>query len=221
MFTAVTFTKIVMATWLWRTRPPCYRCEASKRCAPSVSFPTAPTSGSCTTRYWGYAFSATLILLTLILVPLKGLNFGVDFRGGLLIEVRVPRTTADLATGTVGAWGTRPGRSVAADVQRQRRPDPGATPGGRRGRAEGRGREGQVGAERAFGDVSYRRSSRLAPRSAPSCCGRALRPWSTPSLRSWPTSGSASEWQYGVGAILALIHDRHHDRHLLFVRPGV
>jgi preprotein translocase subunit SecF len=35
-------------------------------------------------QYWSYAFSGTLILLTLILVPLKGLNFGVDFRGGLL-----------------------------------------------------------------------------------------------------------------------------------------
>jgi preprotein translocase subunit SecF len=47
-------------------------------------------------QYWSYAFSGTLILLTLILVPLKGLNFGVDFRGGLLIEARLPGTTADL-----------------------------------------------------------------------------------------------------------------------------
>ena len=29
--------------------PPFYRCEAGKRCAPSAWFPTAPTSGSCTT----------------------------------------------------------------------------------------------------------------------------------------------------------------------------
>ena len=38
-------------------------------------------------QYWAYAFSGASILLTLILVPLKGLNFGVDFRGGFLIEV--------------------------------------------------------------------------------------------------------------------------------------
>ena len=66
-------------------------------------------------QYWGYAFSGALILLTLILVPLKGLNFGVDFRGGLLIEARVPGTTADLGP-CVDSWRSRPGRGGPADV---------------------------------------------------------------------------------------------------------
>ena len=69
-------------------------------------------------QYWGYAFSGALILLTLILVPLKGLNFGVDFRGGLLIEARVPGTTADLGTMRVASRRSRPGRSGPADVRR-------------------------------------------------------------------------------------------------------
>ena len=48
-------------------------------------------------EYLGYAVSAFLILLTLVLVPLKGLNFGIDFRGGILMEVRTPGPAADLA----------------------------------------------------------------------------------------------------------------------------
>jgi preprotein translocase subunit SecF len=31
-------------------------------------------------RYWAYAFSGALVLLTLILLPTKGLNFGLTFR---------------------------------------------------------------------------------------------------------------------------------------------
>ena len=78
-------------------------------------------------QYWAMPFRR-LILLTLILVPLKGLNFGVDFRGGLLIEARVPGTTADLGAMRVlgiSAWAKWPCRRSASPtdvlirVQRQ------------------------------------------------------------------------------------------------------
>ena len=57
-------------------------------------------------RYWAYASSALLVMLTLILLPTKGLNFGIDFRGGLLIEVGMPGP-ADLAAmrSTLGNLG--------------------------------------------------------------------------------------------------------------------
>ena len=54
-------------------------------------------------QYWAYAFSAALILLTLILVPTKGFNFGIDFRGGILMEAGMPGPAADLATSQVQA----------------------------------------------------------------------------------------------------------------------
>lgn len=41
-------------------------------------------------RKFAYAFSALMILGSLFLVFTKGLNFGVDFTGGTIIEVRVP-----------------------------------------------------------------------------------------------------------------------------------
>jgi preprotein translocase subunit SecF len=48
-------------------------------------------------QYRAYLLSIALILLTLILLPTKGLNLGIDFRGGILIETAVPGPAADLA----------------------------------------------------------------------------------------------------------------------------
>jgi preprotein translocase subunit SecF len=41
-------------------------------------------------QYWAYAFSAALIALTLVLLPTRGLNLGIDFQGGVLIEAGLP-----------------------------------------------------------------------------------------------------------------------------------
>ena len=89
-------------------------------------------------EYWAYAFSAALILLTLILVPLKGLNFGIDFRGGILIEVRMPGAAADLGGDARDARRARAGRGRAAGIRAAvRRADPGPAPGRRGGGAAG------------------------------------------------------------------------------------
>jgi preprotein translocase SecF subunit len=41
--------------------------------------------------HWaGFIFSSILLIASIILIPVKGLNFGVDFAGGILIEVSGP-----------------------------------------------------------------------------------------------------------------------------------
>ena len=37
-----------------------------------------------------YALSGALIVLSVLLLPTKGLNLGIDFRGGTMVEVRMP-----------------------------------------------------------------------------------------------------------------------------------
>ncbi len=48
-------------------------------------------------HYFGFAFSIALSVLTIVLFFGAGLNYGIDFTGGTLIEVRVTTGSADLA----------------------------------------------------------------------------------------------------------------------------
>jgi preprotein translocase subunit SecF len=156
-------------------------------------------------EYLGYAISGLLILLTVILVPLKGLNFGIDFQGGLLIEVRTPGPAADLASmrSTLGGLGLgevalqtfgEP-NDVLIRVQRQ----------------EG-GEEAQQAAvekvKKALGDqVSYRRVEFVGPKVSSELFWAGAQAVGYSFLAILAYIWFRFEWQYGIGAILALIHD--------------
>ena len=47
-------------------------------------------------RYWGLAGSAVLSTLSIVLALVFGLNLGIDFKGGIVMEARTP-ATADIA----------------------------------------------------------------------------------------------------------------------------
>ena len=160
-------------------------------------------------EYWAYAFSGALVLLALILVPLKGLNFGIDFRGGILIEVRVPGEEADLgamratlgglALGEVALQTFGAPNDVLIRVQRQ----------------EG-GEEAQqaaVSAVRAaldeqFGeDISYRRVEFVGPKVSSELLWAGSQAVLYSIIAILAYVWFRFEWQYAIGAIIALIHD--------------
>ena len=160
-------------------------------------------------RYWAYAFSAALVLLTLILVPLKGLNLGIDFRGGVMIEVRMPGAAVDLGAmrATLGGLGLgevalqefgEP-TDVLIRVQRQ----------------EG-GEAAQLAAvdtvkaalEQQFGeDISYRRVEFVGPKVSSELFWAGTQAVLYSLIAILAYIWFRFEWQYGVGAIVALIHD--------------
>ena len=160
-------------------------------------------------RYWAYALSAALVLLTLILVPLKGLNLGIDFQGGIMIEVGMPGPAADL-----GAMRATLGDLGLGEIALQQFGDP-ATVLIRIERQAG-GEAGQLAAVNAvkaalaerFGqDISYRRVEFVGPKVSEDLLWNGTQATVYALLAILAYVWFRFEWQFAVGAVVALIHD--------------
>jgi preprotein translocase subunit SecF len=151
-----------------------------------------------------FVFSATLAVATLVLLVVRGLNFGVDFVGGVLIEVRT-EGAADLATmrGKLNELGLGEvalqefGREDEVLIRLQRQPG---------------GEEAQQAAvnrvRAALGEgISYRRTEFVGPKVSEelfrdgvyaviaAMAGILLYVW------------FRFEWQFGLAGVVALVHD--------------
>lgn len=160
-------------------------------------------------EHWAYAFSAALIVVALLLVPLKGLNFGIDFRGGILMEVRMPGAAADL-----GAMRATLGGLGLGEVALQEFGEPSDVLI-RIERQEG-GEEAQqaaVAAVRAAldqnfgGDISYRRVEFVGPKVSGELFWAGTQAVLYSLIAILAYIWFRFEWQYGVGALVALAHD--------------
>jgi preprotein translocase subunit SecF len=159
-------------------------------------------------QYVGYAFSAALILLTLILVPLKGLNLGIDFRGGILMEVRVPGQEADLGVmrSTLNALGLgevalqtfgEP-NDVLIRIERQ---------AGDEEAQEAAVSQVRTVLNEQFGEVDYRRTEYVGPKVSADLLWGGAQAMIYAIIAILIYIWFRFEWQYGVGAVIALIHD--------------
>jgi preprotein translocase subunit SecF len=160
-------------------------------------------------EYWAYAFSGALVLLTLILVPLKGLNLGIDFRGGILIEVRMPGAAADLGAmrATLGGLGLgevalqefgQPS-DVLIRVQRQE--------GGEEAQQAAVAAVRAALAERFGEDISWRRVEFVGPKVSSELFWAGTQALIYSLIAILAYIWFRFEWQYGIGAIVALTHD--------------
>ncbi len=160
-------------------------------------------------QYWGYAISAALVLLTLILVPLKGLNFGIDFRGGTLVEVRMPGEAADLGAMRQALGGLGLGEvalqefgeptDVLIRIERQAGDDEAQAAAVNQVRAA---------LDEQFGEgISYRRVEFVGPKVSEELLWAGTQAIIYAVLAILAYVWFRFEWHFAVGAILATVHD--------------
>jgi preprotein translocase subunit SecD len=90
VFTAVVVTRLMASEWMQRVRPKTLRVERIKYLPDETNFRI---------MRWRKPFligSVVAVLGAAALVPTVGLNYGIDFQGGTLVEIRTPGE-ADLA----------------------------------------------------------------------------------------------------------------------------
>ncbi len=156
-------------------------------------------------RKFAFVLSAGLVVLSIIVFLVQGLNFGIDFRGGILLEMKTdgPANISELRqiTGSLGLGEVQLQEFGAPDdvlirVQRQ----------------EGAEAE-QLAAintlKAALGDrvAEYRRTEFVGPTVGAELINGAI-------LAVVLALGAILlyiwfrfEWQFGVGAVVALLHD--------------
>jgi preprotein translocase SecF subunit len=159
-------------------------------------------------QYWAYAFSAALVALTLILLPTKGLNLGIDFRGGILIEVGMPgpaelgamrAALGGLGLGEVALQEFGGPENVLIRVERQA--------GGEEGQLAAVNEVKKALAERFGNDIDYRRVEVVGPKVSEDLL------WASAQAMIYATVAILIyiwfrfEWQFAIGAIVALVHD--------------
>jgi len=151
------------------------------------------------------AISVGFLLLSVILVAIFGLNYGIDFRGGTLIEIKTKSGPADIGTlrGQLGGLGL-------GDVQIQEfgAPDEVLIRVEQQQGGDANQQDVITIVKDTLGDsVEYRRVEVVGP----TVSGELIRSGATAIFIAifvvlvyiW----FRFEWQFGVGAVIALIHD--------------
>jgi preprotein translocase SecF subunit len=153
-------------------------------------------------------FSAVLMVASIVGVFYPGLNFGIDFKGGILMEVRTPGP-ADLASmrsnlnqlglGEVALQEFGADTDVLIRIARQE---------GDEAAQQAAVAIVQAALDEQIGEgISYRRTEFVGPKVSEELLQAGVMATVLAMLAVLVYIWFRFEWQYGVGAIVALVHD--------------
>ena len=201
VFTAVFVTRLMISVWLERTRPKTLQVERITLVPPGTKV-----------RFMGMRRLFTMIsgggvIAAVLLTAVLGLNFGIDFRGGTMIEartveaadlgeVRAAVTALDLGDVAVQSFGSD--RDVLVRVEEQ----------------TNTGDERMAVAE-AVGDAlveaipgtEIRRVEVVGPKVSGELLQAGILAITLAVAAVLVYIWLRFEWQFGVGAVVALVHD--------------
>ena len=159
-------------------------------------------------RWIAFGWSLFVLVATILLVAVNGLNFGIDFKGGVLLEVKTPGA-ADLATmrSTLDELdlGEVSLQTAGADDQvmiRAKAPEGDETAQ----RAAVEQIKGALDAKLG-GGLTYQRAEFVGPRVSEELLINSIWAVLISMLGVLLYLWFRFEWQYGIGAIASLIHD--------------
>jgi preprotein translocase subunit SecF len=156
-------------------------------------------------RRISFPISATLSMVAITLFFTHGLNFGIDFKGGTLMEVRAKSGTADLAQmrASLGSLGL-------GEIQLQQFGGP-ADVLLRVAEQPGGDKVQQAAVEKvrgALGDsVEYRRVEVVGPRVSGELLGWGMAGLMLAIIAILVYLWFRFEWQFALGAMIANVHD--------------
>ncbi len=155
-------------------------------------------------RWWAFSITIFLMLITVGALATKGLNFGIDFKGGILIEAKAPKAIdvgslrSDLGTLNLGEislqeFGDPTG--VLIRIQRQE------------GDETAQQRAIEAVRNKMGADYEYRRVEVVGPTVGNELLHAGLLATGLAVLAIGFYVAVRFEWQFGLAAFLATLHD--------------
>ena len=155
-----------------------------------------------------FVMSGVVILLSLVLAVYPGLNYGIDFEGGILMEAQTPgpadlgamRTALNgLGLGGVALQEFGTSDDVLIRIQRQEGDD---------AAQQAAVTEVKAALEKLMpAGVNYRRTEFVGPKVSQELLGDGVMALGFSLIAVLVYIWFRFEWQYGIGAIAALVHD--------------
>jgi SecD/SecF fusion protein len=199
VFTAFTFTRLMVAAWIRAQRP-------KQIPPPLVNFVPYDTKfGFMNFRKFAFPFSLVTSVGAILLLVIVGLNFGIDFRGGTLIEAKARQGVADLADirGTLGELNV-------GEVQVQEFGDPSTVLVriGSQGIDDSAESSAEAKARLALGeDYEFRRVEVVGPTVSGELTQAGIIAVAASLIAIGIYIWFRFEWQFALGAIIATLHD--------------